>query len=291
MPLDASRLMTKVRESPMSEDVAIITGAGAGIGRHFATELRRRQPQMRLVLADVNRAALEEAFPPSQNIVLERLDIRSVDEWRRVVDDTLARFGRIDQLHNIAGVDRVAMFTDQPLENIDLLVDINLKGTLYGMRIVAEQMVAQGSGHIVNIASLAGVAPTPGTAIYSATKFGLRGASIATALELRPRGVFVTVVCPDLVATALFDQHVEGADPDAAGLIFSGSRPLSADEVSEAIFRALRDRPLEIDVPFSRGLLAKLSNVAPSVSLRLYEPLKRKGMREFERARRARGLG
>jgi len=193
-------------------------------------------------------------------------------------------------LHNIAGVDRVAMFTDQPLENIDLLVDINLKGTLYGMRIVADQMVAQGSGHIVNVASLAGVAPTPGTAIYSATKFGLRGASIATAVELRRRGVYVTVVCPDLVSTALFDQHVEDEDPEAVALIFSGSRALTTDEVSEAIFRALRDRPIEIDVPFSRGLLSKLSNAAPSVLLRLYEPLKRKGMREIQRARRDRGL-
>jgi 3-oxoacyl-[acyl-carrier protein] reductase len=274
----------------MSDEVAIITGAGAGIGRHFATELRRRRPQMRLVLADVNEEALSEAFPPTENIVLQPLDIRSVDAWRRVVDDAVERFGRIDQLHNIAGVDRVAMFTDQPLENIDLLVDINLKGTLYGMRIVAEQMVAQGSGHIVNVASLAGVAPTPGTAIYSATKFGLRGASIATAVELRRRGVFVTVVCPDLVATALFDQHVEDEDPEAVALIFSGSRALTTDEVSEAIFRALRDRPLEIDVPFSRGLLSKFSNAAPSVLLRLYEPLKRKGMREIQRARRDRGL-
>jgi len=274
----------------MSDDVAIITGAGAGIGRHFATELHRRRPQMGLVLADVNEAALAEAFAPSENIVLRPFDIRSADAWRSVVDETLERFGRIDQLHNIAGVDRVAMFTDQPLENIDLLVDVNLKGTLYGMRIVAEQMLKQGSGHVVNVASLAGVAPTPGTAIYSATKFGLRGASIATAVELRPRGVFMTVVCPDLVATALLDQHLEDEDPEAVALIFSGSRALTVDEVSEAIFRALRDRPLEIDVPCSRGLLSKASNAAPSLLLRLYEPLKRKGMKEIERALRERGL-
>lgn len=272
----------------MSDDVAIITGAGSGIGRHFAGELRRRNPQMRLVLADVNEQALAEAFTPAENVVLQQLDIRSSDNWRRVVDDTLERFGRIDQLHNIAGVDRVAMFVDQPLEYIDLLIDVNLKGTLYGMRIVAERMVAQGSGHIVNVASLAGVAPTPGTVIYSASKFGLRGASIATAVELRRHGVYVTVVCPDLVTTALFDQHVDEEDPEAVALIFSGSRALSTDEVSEAIFRALRDRPLEIDVPFSRGLLSKVSNAAPSVLLRLYEPLKRKGMKEIERTRRDR---
>jgi 3-oxoacyl-[acyl-carrier protein] reductase len=272
----------------MTDDVAIITGAGSGIGRHFAAELRRRRPQMRLVLADVDEQALAQAFTPAENLVLRRLDIRSVDGWRSVVADTLESFGRIDQLHNIAGVDRVAMFVDQPLENIDLLIDINLKGTLYGMRIVAEQMVAQGSGHIVNVASLAGVAPTPGTVIYSASKFGLRGASIATGVELRRHGVYVTVVCPDLVTTALFDQHVDEEDPEAVALIFSGSRALSTDEVSEAIFRALRDRPLEIDVPFSRGLLSKLSNAAPSLLLRLYEPLKRKGMKEIARTRRER---
>ena len=274
----------------MNDQVAIITGAASGVGRHFATELRRRRPALHLVLADLDREVLAEAFPAGENLVLEAFDIRSVDEWRRVIDSTIKRFGAVDYLCNIAGIDRVAMFIDQPLENIDALVDINLKGSLYGMRIVAEQMAARGSGHIINMASLAGVAPTPGTAIYSATKFGLRAVSIAAAVELRPRGVYVSVICPDLVNTPLFDQHVAQADAESAGLIFSGRRALAVDEVSEAIFRAMRERPLEIDLPFSRGLLSKLSSAAPGVLLRLYEPLKRRGMRQFERARRERGL-
>jgi 3-oxoacyl-[acyl-carrier protein] reductase len=273
----------------MNDQVAIITGAASGVGRHFATELRRRRPQMRLVLADVNREALAEAFPPAEHVVLEAFDVRSVEEWQRVVGDTLARFGAVDYLCNIAGIDRSAMFIDQPLGNIDALVDINLKGSLYGMRIVAEHMAARGSGHIINMASLAGVTPTPGTSIYSATKFGLRAVSIAAGVELRSRGVYVTVICPDLINTALFDQHLDEEDPEAVALIFSGSRSLTADEVSEAIFRAIRDRPLEIDLPFSRGLLAKLSSAAPGVLLLLYEPLKRKGIRQLERARRDRG--
>jgi 3-oxoacyl-[acyl-carrier protein] reductase len=274
----------------MNDQVAIITGAASGIGRHFATELRRRRPQMRLVLIDVNHEALVEAFPAGENVVLEAFDIRSAEEWQRVVDATIERFGAIDYLCNIAGIDRSAMFIDQTLGNIDALVDINLKGSLYGMRIVAAHMAARGSGHIINMASLAGVTPTPGTSIYSATKFGLRAVSIAAAVELRPRGVYVTVICPDLVNTALFDQHLGVKDPEAVALVFSGPRALTADEVSEAIFRAMRDRPLEIDLPFGRGLLSKLSSAAPSVLLLLYGPLKRKGMKQFERARRERGL-
>lgn len=274
----------------MSDQVAIITGAASGVGRHFATELRRRRPQMRLVLVDANKTALSEAHQPSEHVLLHGLDIRSADGWAVLVNETVEHFGQIDYLCNIAGIDRVAMFIDQPLENIDLLVDINLKGSLYGMRIVAEHMVARGSGHIINMASLAGVSPTPGTAIYSATKFGLRAVSIATAVELRQHGVYVTVICPDLVDTALFDQHIEDEDPEAVALIFSGSRALTTDEVSEAIFRAMRDRPLEIDLPFSRGVLSKLTSAAPSVLLRLYEPFKRKGLGQIERRRRERGL-
>ena len=273
----------------MNDQVAIITGAASGVGRHFATELRRRRPQMPLVLVDVNHEALAEAFAPSENTVLEAFDIRSAEEWQRVLDATIERFGAVDYLFNIAGIDRSAMFIDQPLANIDALVDVNLKGSLYGMRIVAEHMSARGSGHIINMASLAGVTPTPGTSIYSATKFGLRAASIAAAVELRARGVYVTVICPDLIDTALFDQHLGVNDPEAVALVFSGPRALTADEVSEAIFRAMRDRPLEILLPFSRGLLSKLSSAVPSLLLLLYEPLKRKGLKQFERARRERG--
>ena len=274
----------------MNDQVAIVTGAASGIGRHFATELRRRRPQMRLVLADVNNEALAEAFPAGENLVLEAFDVRSADSWQRVVDETIARFGAVDYLFNIAGIDRVAMFIDQPLGNIDALVDINLKGALYGMRIVAEHMAARGSGHIINVASLAGVSPTPGTTLYSATKFGLRAVSLGAGVELRQHGVYVTVICPDLVDTPLFDQHIVEADPEAAALVFSGSRALRADEVSEAIFRAMRDRPLEIDLPFGRGLLSKLASAAPSVLLLLYGPLKRKGLGQIERIRRERGL-
>ena len=148
----------------MGEQTAIITGAASGIGLCFAGELLRRRPSMRLILADRDGASLAESFRESDTVTLETLDIRSLEQWQHLVDRAVARSGPIDYLFNIAGIDRSAMFIDQPLSNIDELIDINLKGTLYGMRIVAEQMAARRSGHIINIASLAGIAPTPGTA-------------------------------------------------------------------------------------------------------------------------------
>ena len=127
----------------MSPQVAILTGAASGIGRRFADDLLVRRPDMRLVLADVNGRALEEAFEPGESVVLETLDIRSAQGWQQLVDRAIERFGAVDYLFNIAGIDRSGMFIDQPLSNIDELVDINLKGSLYGMRIVAEHMAAR----------------------------------------------------------------------------------------------------------------------------------------------------
>lgn len=267
---------------------AIVTGAASGIGRHFATALRRQRPDMVLVLCDADEQRLAEAHGAAADVTLETFDIRDAGAWERVIAATVQRHGRLDYLFNIAGIDRIAMFVDQPLANIDDLVDVNLKGTLYGMRLAAAQMAAQGSGQIVNVASLAGISPTPGTAIYSATKFALRGVSLAAAVELRGRGVTVTVVCPDLVDTELLEQHLDRADPEAAALAFSGPRPLRPEEVTEAILRAMRDRPLEITIPLGRGLLAKLAGAAPSALVRLYQPLSRRGARSFERTRASR---
>ncbi len=98
----------------------------------------------------------------------------------------------------------------------------------------------------------------------------------------------VTVICPDLVDTALFDQHLTVTDDHAIALGFSGSRTLTAEEVSEAIFRAMRDRPLGVDLPLSRGLLSKVSSAEPRLLLLLYGPLKKRGLRRLERARRDR---
>ncbi|HNK63122.1 MAG TPA: SDR family oxidoreductase [Anaerolineales bacterium] len=270
----------------MTAKTVIITGAASGIGRHWANVLSQRNSEYRLVLADVNENALRDRFTQSESVRLHALDIRSVEQWQRVVGDTLQRFGRIDYLFNIAGVSRQSFFLSQPIENIDLVLDVNLKGPLIGMRLVGEAMQKQGSGHIINVGSLAGLSPTPGNGLYSAAKAGLRNASVAAAIEWRTKGLFVTVIAPDLVDTPIMQHHLETAKEEVA-LTYTGVT-LTVHDLEQAFWKAMRDKPLEINLPRWRGWLTKLNHIQPAIMFWLYEPMKRRGMERFERIRKER---
>jgi 3-oxoacyl-[acyl-carrier protein] reductase len=273
----------------MTPKTVIITGAASGIGRHWANVLLNRIGEYRLVLADVNAQALHAAFTPNESVRLHSLDIRSVEQWRQVVDDTLRHFGRIDYLFNIAGISRQSFFLAQPIENFDLVLDVNLKGPLKGMRVVGEVMLKQGSGHIINVGSLAGLSPTPGNSLYSAAKGGLRNASLAAAIEWRKQGVAVTVISPDLVDTPIMQKHLESGHDEVA-LTYTGVT-LTVTDLEKAFWKAMRDQPLEINLPRWRGWLAKLNHINPSLMFLLYEPMKKRGMKRLTQIRRQRGVG
>jgi 3-oxoacyl-[acyl-carrier protein] reductase len=270
----------------MTIKTVVITGAASGIGRHWANALLNKSDEYRLVLADINEEGLRAAFKPSEHVRLHLLDIRSAGQWQSVIDDTLQNFGRIDYLFNIAGANRPMFFRDQPIEAIDRVIDVNLKGALVGMKLAGEVMLKQGSGHIINVASLAGLSPTPGNALYSAAKGGLRNASIAAAVEWRKRGVAVTVISPDLVDTPVLQERLESANEEAA-LAFTGVT-LTVRDLEKAFWKAMRDKPLEINLPRWRGWLTKLNYIYPSIMLWLYEPMKRRGMKRLAQIRKER---
>jgi 3-oxoacyl-[acyl-carrier protein] reductase len=158
---------------------------------------------------------------------------------------------------------------------------------IHGTRAAAAVMVAQRAGHIVNMGSLAALAPVPGISLYSASKFAVRGFSLAAAEELRPHGVFVTVVCPDAVRTPMLDLQVGYKE---AALTFSGPRALTVEEIGDVILRdVLVRRPREAIVPRTRGWLAKLASLAPDLAAVLRPGLEKKGLaaQEAEKKRRA----
>jgi 3-oxoacyl-[acyl-carrier protein] reductase len=265
---------------------AIITGAASGIGKHWANVLLTRRGEYHLVLADINEEELCGAFSSNELVRLHALDVRSMEEWQQVVGDTLARFGQIDYLFNIAGGGRPAFFLDQPVENIDWVIDVNLKGPLYAMKLVGEVMLKQGSGHIINVASLAGLFPAPGNSLYSAAKGGLRNVSIAAAIEWRKRGVAVTVISPDLVDTPIMQKHLESGGEEVA-LTYTGVT-LTVMDLEKAFWRAMQEKPLEINLPRWRGWMTKLGHLNPSLLLLLYGSLKKRGMRRLARIRQQR---
>lgn len=260
----------------------LVTGCASGIGRDLAQVLL--QAGHRVVATDRLLPPLEEAaqgWPAAADrLELRALDVTEPGAWQAAVAAAAERFGGLDVLVSVAGVLVPGWAHELTDAAVDLHLDVNVKGVVHGVRAVVPGMIAQGHGHIVNVASLAALAPVPGLALYCASKYAVRGYSLSVALELRRHGIAVTVVCPDAVQTPMLDVQ---RDVEAAAMTFSGPRVLTVREVSEAIVRALDERPLELLLPPSRGWLAKLADLAPG-SGRVIEPVLRwQGRRRQQR--------
>jgi NAD(P)-dependent dehydrogenase (short-subunit alcohol dehydrogenase family) len=252
-----------------SKPVAIVTGSASGIGRQMTRALHGLG--YRLVVTDIDRSslervALEEEWISNADVMIETLDVRDDKRWDSIVEMTVGRFGRLDLLLNIAGFLRPGYVHEVGAEVLDLHVDVNAKGVMYGTRAAARHMIRQRAGHIVNVASIAGISHVPGLSAYCASKHAVRGFSLSVAHELSQHGISVTVFCPDAVETPMLTLQ-EGY-PEAA-MTFGSRRALTLAEVEAALLGALVDRPLELvlDVPLSfRAIGAKLANLFPSLT-------------------------
>ncbi len=256
----------------------LVTGAASGIGAALARKLLSEGACV--CAADVNTAplaALASAAQDPAQFLSCALDVRKPEQWEAAYGQAEQRFGRIDVLFNVAGVIRPGWAMDATLQDIDFHLDINAKGVMLGTALAAKRMKAQGGGHIINIASLAGIAPVPGIALYSASKFAVRGFTLAVAQELASQGIKVTAICPDAVQTPMLDAQIAY---DAAAMTFSGGSFLTADDVVAACLRALERAPVEIALPFSRSVLAKIASALPGLSKLMFEQLQRKGQRK-----------
>lgn len=250
-----------------------ITGAANGIGKHMAKTMIEHGYSV--TLCDLNLSLLKKEFGSGKNILLKKLNITSVIEWKSCLKDSLKTFNKIDYLFNIAGIVIPGFVHELNLTDLDKQIDVNAKGNMYGAKLCAEQMVQQGHGHIINMVSLAGINPVSGLAAYSASKYALRGFSLAMASDVKPFGVDVTIICPDLVKTHQFDLQLDY--PKESALVFSGSRPLTVHDVEKAFWRAMNKKPLQISLPFYRGLLSKLGDIFPYLNIIASSFMRKKG--------------
>ncbi|MEP7122786.1 MAG: SDR family oxidoreductase [Byssovorax sp.] len=264
----------------------VLTGCASGIGRHLTGALAN--DGHRVIATDLDEVALAGAAEregwSADRVLRRKLDVRSETEWESVMDAAESELGGLDVLFNIAGFLNAGYVTDFTARDVDLHLDVNAKGTMLGTRAAARRMVAAGSGHIVNIGSLASLAPVPGLSLYSASKFAVRGFTLAAATELRPRGVAVTLIMPDAVETPMLDKQVTR---DEAALTFSGSKALTVEDIARLVLdHVLPGRPLEATIPAGRGLLARVANTVPAISAMLAPLLAKKGKKRQEEIKR-----
>lgn len=183
---------------------AIVTGAGAGIGRGIALAFARFGARVAVldVKEDTARATAAAIDAAGGDAIALVTDVRDGDAVERAVAATVERFSGVDILvNNVGGVFR-APFVDTVEKGWDALLRINLKSILHGTRAVAPRMIAQGrGGAIVNVTSIEGVRAAPGYAVYAAAKAGVISFTQTTALELSAHGIRVNAIAPDICMT------------------------------------------------------------------------------------------
>ena len=191
--------------------VAIVTGAGRGIGR--ATALRLAREGASVTVADINEAntkgVAEEIESTAGNAYPFTVDVTDKTDTERMVSETVARFGKLDILVNNAGIAIIASLMDTDEATWDALMNVNAKGVLLCSQAAARQMIAQGNGgRIINNASGAGkTAPGRSTPLgaYAASKHAVVALTKQFGLELSPHGILVNCVCPGIVDTPMWD--------------------------------------------------------------------------------------
>jgi NAD(P)-dependent dehydrogenase (short-subunit alcohol dehydrogenase family) len=225
---------------------ALVTGAGSGIGRE--TALLAAQRGADLVICDVNDAGLAEtesrARAMGRSVLARHVDVADRDQMREFADAVHAETGPVDLLVNNAGVGLGAHFLETELEDWDWIVGINLMGVVHGCHLFVPRMVERGSGHVVNLASMAGYYAAPALSAYTATKFAVLGLSEALREELVPHGIGVSAICPGIINTPITtNSRMRGAsgEPGARERVVAlyGRRNYGPERVARNILKAV----------------------------------------------------
>lgn len=184
---------------------AIVTGGASGIGRAISMQLA--DAGAIVIVADINEDAAQKVatqlVEAGGRASAATLDVTDASSVRTLVDETLREHGQLDFMFNNAGVGIIGEVRDMSSEQWQHIVDVNLWGVLHGTNAAYPRMIEQGHGHIVNMASLAGLVPMTSGAAYSMTKHAVVGLSTSLRSEAAELGVNVSVICPGFIDTPL----------------------------------------------------------------------------------------
>ncbi|MDN5708379.1 MAG: SDR family oxidoreductase [Planococcus sp. (in: firmicutes)] len=232
------------------KNTAIITGASSGIGQATAKELAARGYHVMLAarreerLVDLKKEIEAEGGSADYKVT----DVTSADEMKSLAQAALEKTGKIDILVNNAGLMPLSYMNKLKLDEWDQMVDVNIKGVLYGIAAVLPIMEEQKSGHILNVSSVAGHQVMKGSAVYSGTKYAVRAISDGLRQEIDPsHEIRVTIVSPGAVATELTDTITDDDVLDSFKSMSESMEPLQAEDIANAIGYAV-EQPSHVDV-------------------------------------------
>ena len=231
--------------------VVAITGGARGIGR--ATAERFVAAGAAVAIGDLDlEVAQQTAEELGARCHAYKVDVGSRESFNAFIEAVTSDVGPVDILVNNAGIMPLGDFIDETPGVSATQIAVNLSGPINGMQAVLPAMVERGNGHVVNVASLAGRMPTPGAAVYSATKHAVVGLSLSVRDEVAPYGVSVTTVLPSLVRTDL-----------GAGLDMPNVVTVDPEDIAKAVVDTVRTRRAEVIVPRWLGSAVNLTNTLP----------------------------
>lgn len=229
------------------DQVVVITGASSGIGRSTALHLASRGARVVLGARRETelRALAQEIEAAGGQAVYRSTDVTRRQDLQALVDRGVDRFGRVDVIVNNAGIGPLSRFDDLRVEDWDAMIDVNIRGVLYGVAAALPVFRRQGSGHVINIVSTAGLRIVPAQGVYAATKNAVRTLTEALRQEAGPT-LRVTEVSPGFVATEFASSNTD-ATMRAAVERQMGEMAIGPDAIARCIAFAI-DQPREVDV-------------------------------------------
>ncbi len=228
--------------------VIVITGASSGNGAAAARYLAERGAAVVLGARRSDRieALAKELNDAGHKAKAVTTDVADKDQVKRMVDAAVEEYGRIDVLLNNAGLMPLAPLERLKTDEWDQMIDINLKGTLYGIAAALPHMKKQKSGHIINVSSVYGHKLGPDATVYCATKFAVRALSEGLRQEVKPYNIRTTVISPGAVATELL-EHISEKEIQAQTKEFVSQIAIPAESFARMVAFAVNE-PEDVDV-------------------------------------------
>jgi len=257
---------------------AIVTAGASGIGRALAEELARRGCEV--VLADLQIELAEEVASEIRvsggKAKAVKIDVTDFPAMEQLVQETVKRTGRLDYIFNNAGIVIGGSVNHYGIEDWNQIVDVNLRGVINGIQAAYKIMMAQGFGHIVNTASMAGLMPGPGNVAYTTTKHAVVGLSKSLRAEAAQMGVRVSVLCPGVIRTPILEGGKYGKmlidiPTEQLRRIWERFKPMSPNIFAKKVLNSVAKNKAIIIVPSWWKLFWWIDRLSPSLAVFLAE--------------------